>query len=207
MLGPDGAGFHQYNTNNYLTNDDDLQVATDGYKTRARVCHFFLNQGQCWKGIYCTDLHQKPREGAVTTDQEQVLVFTRELQLTRSSATHRVLLLHVTSPSCFYLCFPDGTRDVRSLSSSDLTCEFSPRYKTFQENLTNFYEKSPKRFLLSSLPAPGTQMVVKVNRTWYRARVLLPDIEMDEYSYDDTRQNVFFVDKGSNETVYLKDMR
>ena len=73
--------------------------------------------------------------------------------------------------------------------------------------MTNFYENSPKRFLLSSLPAPGTQMVVKVNRAWYRALVLFPDIEMDDYSYDDTRQSVFLVDKGSNETVYLKDMR
>ena len=39
--------------NNYNTNDDDLEQATDGYKSKSRVCHFFQNTGKCYKGDYC----------------------------------------------------------------------------------------------------------------------------------------------------------
>ena len=39
--------------NNYNTNDDDLEQATDGYKSKTRVCQFFQNTGKCYKGDYC----------------------------------------------------------------------------------------------------------------------------------------------------------
>ena len=39
--------------NNYNTNDDDLEQATDGYKSKSSVCQFFQNMGKCYKGDYC----------------------------------------------------------------------------------------------------------------------------------------------------------
>ena len=62
--------------NKYMTNDDDLEIATDGYKSKEKVCAFYTNRGHCYKGAYCEDKHTLPREGAVTADQEEVIITT-----------------------------------------------------------------------------------------------------------------------------------
>ena len=35
--------------NNYMTNDDDLEIATDGYKSKEKVCAFYTNRGHCYR--------------------------------------------------------------------------------------------------------------------------------------------------------------
>ena len=192
---------HATIANNYLTNDNDLAVATHGYRTQAAVCQFFLNKGWCWKASYCPQLHSLPREGAVTTDQEEILVAPREdFVLRPNTRPKRVLLKHMISPSAFYLTFPNGTRDVSLLSTSDLQRSTSPRHSTFQGTLNQFYSESPKRFLLSSLPAPSSLLVVREGRAWYRATVLSRE-------EGDAMQTVFLVDEGRMATVHLNDIR
>ena len=196
---------HATIANNYLTNDNDLAVATHGYRTRAAVCQFFLNKGWCWKASYCPQLHSLPREGAVTTDQEEILVSPREDFLLRPhTQPKRVLLKHLISPSAFYLTFPNGTRDVSLLNTSDLQRSSSPRHSTFQGSLNQFYSESPKRFLLSSLPAPSSLLVVREGRAWYRATVLSREEGEEE---GDAKQTVFLVDEGRRATVHLNDIR
>ena len=53
------------NQASYMINDDDLKIATDGYRSKD-------------KGAYCEDKHALPipREGAVTTGQEEAIVGT-----------------------------------------------------------------------------------------------------------------------------------
>ena len=46
------------NTNKYMTNDDDLGMATDGYKSKGKVCAFYLNWGRFYKGAYSEDKHK-----------------------------------------------------------------------------------------------------------------------------------------------------
>ena len=192
--------------NNYLTNDNDVQSAVQGYKSKARICQFFQNNdGHCWKGSYCQELHQLPKEGAVTTDQEELEVEARQQLLLRPhTSPKQVLLAHVYSPSCFYLTFPNGTRDLTLLSHLDLQRSTNPRHAIFQTNLDSFYDSSPKRFLLSSLPAPGSLLVVRLDRAWHRATVVsTPQAGVEE----DVVQTVLLVDEGREERVRLNDIR
>jgi hypothetical protein len=191
-------------TNNYLTNDDDLQVATHGYRARLGVCPFYLNRdGHCYKGAYCQDRHQQPREGAVTTDQEEVLLAARAPFLLRPNTVQkRVLLAHIISPSRFYLTFPNGTQDASLLSATDLARSISPRHANFQASITAFYEDSRKRLMLGSLPAPGSLLVVKAAGAWHRATVL-----EGSQGGGDALQQVFLVDEGRMASVHLNDIR
>ena len=67
-------------SNNYNTNDNDLQVVTDGYRSKSKICPFFTNSGRCYKGQLCQDIHDLPRAGAVTTDVEEIIIHTLEEQ-------------------------------------------------------------------------------------------------------------------------------
>ena len=42
-------------TNNYMTNYDDLEVATHGYRSKDEICPFYVNRGTYYKGAYCED--------------------------------------------------------------------------------------------------------------------------------------------------------
>ena len=192
------------NENNYVTNDDDLEMATQGYKSKTRVCQFFQNRGgHCWKGEHCQDLHQLAREGAVTVDQEEVMVVDQMLPLAllpANACLMHVSLVDVTNPSTFYLRFPNGMVNASHLSPEDFLRNYSLRHQQFKTSLSKFYEENPKLLLLSSLPAPGNVIVVKENNGWERAVVL-------EFTEDGEDLFVFLVDEGSTACVRLNKIR
>ena len=98
-----------------MTNDDDLEIATDGYKSKEKVCAFYTNRGHCYKGAYCEDKHTLPREGAVTADQEEVIITTvNVMRMPGVGSTVLVKVTWVMSPSAFYITFPRGVLDVKN---------------------------------------------------------------------------------------------
>ena len=207
---PIALAYHN-TSNNYITNDNDLQMATQGYKSKNTVCQFFKNRdGHCWKGEFCQDKHQLARKGAVTADIEEVMVGSLPQELPSfppDCCGIRVLLLHAISPSSFYLRFPNGVRDAAQLSSSEQQRCCSPRHEKFRVSLAKFYEENPKRFLLSSLPAPGSLVVVKKDNVWERALVLDEDDAGEDASGSDEDLRVFLVDEGKTTKVCLHNMR
>ena len=144
--------------NNYLTNDDDLEIATCGYKARGKVCQFFRNKGSCYKGDYCEDRHDVLRKGAVTTDREATTMeFLDDIPLPDCSTTVMVRITEALSPSFFYITLPLGTRDISSLAQSDLTRQKTDKFTQFEDNLQKLYSGPNKRLLLPSLPSTGTK--------------------------------------------------
>ena len=191
-------------TNNYLTNDNDPTVAALGYRSReGRTCHFYLNSGgRCYKGAYCQDRHQLPRPGAVTADQEEVLLAsTGPLPITPTTCLARAILGHVISPSRFYLTFPAGAKPASGLGTGELRRARSPRCDNFHRSLAAAYQECPKRFLLSCLPAPGSLVAARRAGAWHRAAV------MEEGGEGDDCQQVLLVDLGEVATVHLNNLR
>ena len=189
-------------TNNYLTNDTDPAVAALGYRSReGGLCHFYLNSGgRCYKGAYCQDRHLLPRHGAVTADQEEVLLAsTSPLRL--STCLARAILGHVISPSRFYLTFPNGAKPVSGLSAGEARRARSPRSDNFQRSLAAAYQQCPKRLVLSCLPAPGSLVAARLAGAWHRAAV------MEEGGEGDASQQVLLVDMGQVATVRVTDLR
>jgi len=207
---PIALAYHNI-SNNYITNDNDLQMATQGYRSKKPVCQFFQNRdGDCWKGELCQDKHQLARQGAVTADVEEVTVSSSTQQLPSfplNSCTIRVLLLHANSPSSFYLRLPNGIRDAAQLSPGEQFRSCSPRHEKFKASLAKFYEENPKRFLLPSLPAPGSLVIVKKENVWERAKALDADNSGEDVSGSDGDLRVFLVDEGRTTKVCLNDMR
>jgi len=199
---PIALAYHNI-SNNYITNDNDVQLATQGYKSRNPVCQFFQNRGgHCWKGKYCPDKHQLVREGAVTADLEEVMVdsLPRLPSFPVNNCSIRVLLVHAVSPSSFYLRFPNDNHDAAQLSPGEQLRIYNPRHEKFKTSLTKFYEENPKRYLLSSLPAPGSLIVVKKENVWERALVL------DEDDFGEELR-VFLVDEGESTKIRLNNIR
>ena len=199
---PIALAYHNI-SNNYITNDNDVQMATQGYKSRNPVCQFFQNRGgHCWKGEFCPDKHQLVREGAVTTDIEEVMVdsLPRLPSFPVDNCSVCVQLLHAVSPSSFYLRFSNGDHDAAQLSPGEQPRIYDPRHDKFKASLAKFYEENPKKFLLPSLPAPGSLIVVKDENVWERAIVL----DEDEFGED---LRVFLVDEGKSTKIRLSSIR
>ena len=204
MLGdwdPMADDYHS-NTNNYLTNDDDLEIATDGYKSKDKVCAFYTNRGRCYKGDYCEDKHTMPREGAVTTDQEEVIINTvDELVMPTINTTVWVTVTWTISPSAFYITFPHGVRDISTLQQSDFGNKYHHgSFIAMKDSMQEFYKNNRRKHLMDSLPAPGSLIVAKsdMDKLWNRARVR--DSSEGEIE-------VFFVDLGKVEVVTLSNTR
>ena len=60
-------------TYNYMTNDDDLEVATHGYRSKDKIFPFYVNRGTYYKGAYCEDKHIVPRERPSTLTRKRSL--------------------------------------------------------------------------------------------------------------------------------------
>ena len=190
-------------TNNYMTNDDDLEVATHGYKSKDKICSFYMNRGTCYKGAYCEDKHIVPREGAVTTDKEEVIIGTvDQLDLPNVSTTVLVKMSSVLSPSAFYITLPHGTRDISTLQPSDVTQNHQPvMFRNVQDSMQIFYQGNCRKLYMDSFPAPGTLIVTKSERDklWHRAMV--------RGDCADGEVEVFLVDLGHVETVFFGNTR
>ena len=189
------------NTNNYMTNDDDLGIATDGYKSKDKVCAFYLNRGRCYKGAYCEDKHIMPREGAVTADQEEVIIATVDLlEMPVVSTTVLVKVTWVMSPSAFYITFPHGTRDISSLQQLDINKKHPTMFSNMMDSMQVFYQGNCRKLFMDSLPAPGSLLVTRSERDklWHRA--MARDSSEGEVE-------VFFVDLGQVEVVTLSNTR
>ena len=124
-----------------------------------------------------------------------------------NSCSIRVLLVHAVSPSSFYIRFPNGMRDADHLSSAEQLRTCSPRHEKFKASLAKFYEENPKRFLLSSLPAPGSLFIVKNENVWERAIALDEEDSGEDISRGDEDLRVFLIDEGKPTTTCLNDMR
>ena len=189
------------NTNNYMTNDDDLEIATDGYKSKEKVCAFYLNRGHCYKGAYCEDKHSMPREGAVTADQEEVIIGTVDmLEMPTLASTVLVNVTWVISPSTFYITFPHGAKDTSRLQPSDLSQNHPTRFSNMMASMQQFYLGNCRKLFMDSLPAPGSLLVTRSegDKLWHRAMVR--DCSEGEVE-------VFFVDLGQVEVVTLSNTR
>ena len=189
------------NTNNYMTNDDDLEIATDGYKSKDKVCAFYTNRGRCYKGAYCEDKHIMPREGAVTADQEEVIINTVDvLKMPAVSTTVYVRVTYVMSPSAFYITFPLGVSDISSIRSADLNQNHPTTFTNMVDSMQEFYKSNYRKHFMDSLPAPGSLIVIRsdTDKLWHRAMVR--DCSEGEVE-------VFLVDLGKVEEVTLSNTR
>jgi len=189
------------NTNNYMTNDDDLEIATDGYKSKDKVCAFYMNRGRCYKGAYCEDKHILPREGAVTADQEEVIISTVDvLKLPTVSTTVYVRVTYVISPSAFYISFPLGVRDISTIRSADISQNHRTTFTSMVDSMQEFYKSNHRKLFMDSLPAPGSLIVTRsdTDKLWHRAMVR--DCSEGEVE-------VFLVDVGKVEVATLGNTR
>jgi len=201
--------------NNYLLADDDLEVATDGYKSRGKVCAFFSNHGHCFKGSFCPDRHSELRKGAITNDMEETIaeLGQQELTLPINRAGVVVKVANIVSPSLFYVSIPHGLKNLNLISEADLTREKSIQFSTFEENLQKSYAGPSKRYLLSSLPSIGEVLVCKsgVAGKWCRVKVQSPDQALEgsasDCSEDLESLRVFLLDYGVTEVVSLHQLR
>ena len=105
------------------------------------VCAFYLNSGKCYKWEYCEDKHVMPREGAVTADQEEVIIGTVDLlEMQIVSTTVLVKVTWVLSPSAFYITFLHGTRDISSLQPSDISKRHQTMFRNMMDSMQLFYQ-------------------------------------------------------------------
>ena len=187
-------------TNNYKTNDNDLQVATDGYRSKRNICPFFANSGRCYKGQFCEDIHDLPRPGAVTTDVEEIFIDTLEQQSwPRIGDIVLVKVVWIQSPGFFYIIFPYGPRNVSEITEE---ARKSPPEETawtrMEAEMKELY-KNTRKYFMDCLPSPGELVAVKTDGGWQRAYVTM---ELSDVSVE-----VFFVDKGDRKTELLKNLR
>ena len=187
--------------NNYCTNDDDVQIATDGYKTKENICHFFVNGGKCYKGDYCEDKHCLPRSGAVTADKEVIVVDTLDqLKIPVIDNVVIVNIVHVNSPSCFYIRLPFGDENI-----SKLTEEIRKQIpnendlKKLESKMQEVYTSS-RRYFMDTLPSPGSLVACKVNGRWKRGQVM-EDVD------EEATNEVYLVDEGFAASIEVKKMR
>ena len=187
--------------NNYCTNDNDVQVATDGYKTKENICHFFANGGKCYKGNYCEDKHCLPRSGAVTDDKESIVVDTLDkLKIPAKDNTVIVKIVHVQTPSCFYIRLPYGDQNISKLTEEirkqiPNENDLSRLESIMQEQYTN-----SRRYFMDTLPSPGSLVACKVKGKWKRAHIM-EDVD------DEATNEVYLVDEGFTIAVEVKKMR
>ena len=188
------------NTNNYMTNDDDLEIATDGYKSKEKVCAFYTNRGHCYKGAYCEDKHTLPREGAVTADQEEVIITTVDvMKMPCVKSTVLVKVTWVMSPSAFYITFPRGVLDVNIEPAGNIKTK-PTALSNMMSSMQEFYKSNTRKLFMDSLPAPGSLIIAKsdIDQQWHRAMVR----DSSEGEVD-----VFMVDLGKVEVVTLSNTR
>ena len=124
------------------------------------------------------------------------------------SCSIRVLVVNAVSPSSFYLKYPNENRKDAQLGPFEKPRSCHPNYLTFKANLAKFYDENPKRFLLSSLPAPGSLIVVEREKEWERGIAL----DEDDYSGEDVGgsegdQRVLLVDEGQTTRVCINNIR
>jgi len=187
-------------TNNYRTNDDDLVIATDGYRNKENVCYFFNNKGSCYKGNFCEDLHSLPRRGAVTADVDNIIIETLDSHLYPQKGTRFLSRVsQINSPSSFYISFPYGGKCVLELTeASRRNVPKDDEWTHLETNMTSTYKESRKYFL-DDFPTPGSLVAVKYEGRWLRALVV-EDIS-------DVSIELFLVDSGVTKTALLKDIR
>ena len=133
-------------TNNYRTNDDDLVIATDGYRNKENICHFFTNKGSCYKGNFCEDLHSLPRTGAVTTDVDNIIIETLDShQYPQKGSRFLLEVSQIKSPSSFYISFPYGGKSVLELTeSSRRNLPIDDEWTQLEKTMKNTYKESRK---------------------------------------------------------------
>ena len=187
-------------SNNYKTNDNDLQVATDGYRCKRNICPFIANSGYCYKGQFCEDKHDLPRPGAVTTDVEEVIIDTLEQQSwPRIGDTVLVKVVWIQSPGFFYIVFPYGPRSVSELTEEARKDPSKETAWTRMEAEMKTLYKETRKFFMDSLPSPGEMVAVKSDGGWHRAMVIM--------DLSDVSVEVYFVDRGVRKTELLKNLR
>ena len=186
--------------NNYKTNDDDLLVATDGYRSKRNLCPFFSNSGSCYKGQFCEDIHDLPRPGAVTTDVEEIIIDTLEQQSwPRIGDTVLVKVVWIQSPGFFYIIFPYGPRSVSEITEEDRkSLPKETAWTRMEAEMKDLY-KETRKYFMDSLPCPGEMVAVKTDEGWQRAFVTM--------DLSDVSVEVFFVDRGVRKTELLKNLR
>ena len=187
-------------TNNYKTNDNDLQVATDGYRSKRNRCPFFANSGRCYKGQFCEDTHDLPRPGAVTTDVEEIIIDTLEQQSwPRIGDTVLVKVVWIQSPGFFYIIFPYGPRSVSEITEEARKSPPKESAWTRMEAEMKDLYKNARKYFMDCLPSPGEMVAVKGDGGWQRAFVTM--------DLSDVSVEVFFVDRGYRKTELLKNLR
>ena len=187
--------------NNYCTNDDDVQIATDGYKTKENICHFFVNGGKCYKGDYCEDKHHLPRSGAVTADKEIIVVQTLDhLKIPLIDNLVIVKVVHVKTPSSFYIRLPFGDQNISKLTEE--TRKQIPNendLSKLESNMQEVYTNS-RRYFMDTLPSPGSLVACKIKGRWKRAQII-EDVD------DEATNEVYLVDEGVTASIEVKKMR
>ena len=187
--------------NNYCTNDDDVQIATDGYKTKENICHFFVNGGKCYKGDYCEDKHHLPRSGAVTADKEIIVVQTLDhLKIPLIDNLVIVKVVHVKTPSSFYIRLPFGDQNISKLTEE--TRKQIPNendLSKLESNMQEVYSNS-RRYFMDTLPSPGSLVACKIKGRWKRAQII-EDVD------DEATNEVYLVDEGVTASIEVKKMR
>ena len=190
--------------NNYCADDEDVEQATDGYKSKEKICPFFANRnGRCYKGNYCEDIHCKPRKGAVTIDQEEAIVGTLEKgELPSFNEDILVKLESVTSPSSFFISRPHGNQNVAKLTETERRKEVEDAWSVMEGEMQSKYKNNNRKYFLDSHPTPGMMVAAKCPSSckWKRAVVLNDTAE-------DGQAEVFFVDSGLNFNVALNSIR
>ena len=188
-------------SNNYKTTDEDVGFATDGYKSRQAVCAQFFNTGRCYKGELCGDRHVQLRPGAVTADQEEVIITTLDQPVLPTGKTSVLLRIsHVHSPSSFYVTFPHGDRNIFTLSEAAKKATVSGKFEKFSAEMQESYQSKSRAQALDSLPSSGTLLAVRLGSSWHRASVV-------EEEDEERNIRVFLVDIGRLETVPRGDVR
>ena len=115
-----------------------------------------------------------PREGAVTADQEEVIIGTVDmLEMPTLASTVLVNVTWVISPSTFYITFPHGAKDTSRLQPSDLSQKHPTRFSNMMASIQQFYLGNCRKLFMDSLPAPGRLMVTRpeADKLWHMAMV------------------------------------
>ena len=188
-------------SNNYKTTDQDIDFATDGYKSKQMVCPLFMKNGRCYKGELCEDRHVQLRPAAVTADQEEVIIKTLDQSDIPSRDTPVLLKIsHISSPSSFFCTFPHGGRNIFTLSKEAKKAAFSREFLDLFADMQESYQGKFRVHAMESLPTPGTLLAVRLGKNiWHRAKLAE---EEDEQGI----LQVFLVDIGRVETVTRRDI-